>query len=356
MKFKFKNKKISGILTVIPKKEIDFDDEFLNFGASKKRTQILKETMGYGKHRVIEKGTCFSDLATFGVEKVFEYGFVKKEEIGALILVTESPDYFIPPTSNIIQGRVGLSKDVYCLDINNGCCGYIVGLLQAFQILEHMPPQKKVLLIVGDILSLKVSRKDRKSWPLAGDAASITIVENDFDSSDTIFANILMDGTRADAIMIPAGGFKMPATPETEKEYEDEDGNIRSLNNLVMKGGDVFNFMQVDVPPLIEDILKESSTTKDDIDWFLFHQPNKFMVNKLADELEIPYEKIPSNIVTNFGNASSATIPTNICFNLKPEIMSKNFNVCMAGFGVGLTWGAIVMKLGALQFCDFAEY
>ena len=132
MKFKFKNKKISGILTVIPKKEIDFDDEFLNFGASKKRTQILKETMGYGKHRVIEKGTCFSDLATFGVEKVFEYGFVKKEEIGALILVTESPDYFIPPTSNIIQGRVGLSKDVYCLDINNGCCGYLIQFLLIF--------------------------------------------------------------------------------------------------------------------------------------------------------------------------------------------------------------------------------
>ena len=355
MKFKFQNKKISGVLTVIPKNEINFDDEFSNYLASNRRMKILKETMGYGRHRVIESGTCFSDLAVFGAEKVFEYGVVKKEEIGALILVTESPDYFLPPTSNVIQGRLGLSNDVYCLDINNGCCGYIVGLLQAFQILQHLQ-KKKVMLIVGDILSLKVSHKDKKSWPLAGDAAAISIVENDFDSTDNIFADIRMDGTRADALMIPAGGFKMPSTPETAKEYEDEDGNFRSLDNIVMKGGDVFNFKQVDVPPLIEDILKDSGNTKDAVDWFLFHQPNKFMVDKLADSLEVPYEKMPSNIVTNFGNSASATIPTNICFNLRPEILKKSFNVCMAGFGVGLAWGAIIMKLGALQFCDFAEY
>ena len=354
MRFKFQNKKISGILTLIPKNEIDFDDEIANYDSSSKRMKKLKEVMGYGKHRIVDKGTSMSDLSIFGAEKIFESGFVKKEEIGALLLVTESPDYFLPPTSNIIQGQLGFSDDVYCLDINSGCCGYVVGLIQAFQLLEHMT-DKKILLIVGDVLSSKVSKRDKKSYPLSGDAASITIVENEV-NSENIFAEIHMDGTRAEALKIPAGGFKLPCSSETEIEIEDDDGNFRSLNNIVMNGGEVFNFMQTDVPPLIEEVLKFSGKTKDEIDYFLFHQPNKFMVEKLADELEITYEKCPSNIVSNFGNASGATIPTNICFNLKQDILNKSFNVCMSGFGVGLTWGAIVMKLNKLQFCDFVEY
>ena len=355
MKFNFHNKKISGILTVIPKKVLDFDDEISNYNASPKQMKRLKEIFGFGKHRIVDAGTCMSDLAVFGVEKIFEKNLLKREEVGALLLVTESPDYFLPPTSNVIQGRLGLSQDVYCLDINNGCCGYIVGLLQAFQLLEHMT-DKKVLLIVGDILSLKVSKRDRKSFPLSGDAAAITIVENDPKSDEKIFADILMDGTRADSLMIPAGGFKTPCSAETAIEYEDADGNIRCLNNITMKGGEVFNFMQVDVPPLIENVLQNSGKNKSDIDYFLFHQPNKFMLEKLAGELNISQDKMPNNIVSHFGNAAGATIPTNICFNLTPDILNRSYNVCMSGFGVGLTWGAIAMQLGSLSFCEFAEY
>ena len=325
-----------------------------NYTASNARMKRMKEVMGYGEHRIATPETCVSDMAVFGAEQLFARGLAEKDEIGALLLVTDSPDYFLPPTSNVIQGRLGLSEDVYCLDMTQGCSGYIVGLLQSFQLLEHME-RKKVLLIVGTVLSRKVSPKDRKTYPLAGDAVSVSIVEN-YDDASEIYAEMQMDGTRADALMIPAGGYRMPCSPETAIEHEDEDGNIRCLDNIVMKGGEVFNFMQVDVPPLIEDILRTASKTKDEIDWFLFHQPNKFMVDKLADALEIPHEKLPSNIVSHFGNASGATIPTNICFNLADNILEKSFDVCLAGFGVGLAWGAIVMKLGPLRFCEFAEY
>lgn len=345
---------VSSILTVIPKNEIDFDDEIGNYDTSIKRMQRLKEVMGYGKHRIFDENIPISEIAIFGAEKMFESKVISKEEIGALLLITESPDYFLPPTSNIIQGKLNLSDEVYCLDINNGCCGYVIGLIQAFQLLEHMP-DKKVMLIAGDVLSRKVSKRDKKSYPLSGDAVAISIVEND-PFNENIYADIKMDGTRAEALKIPAGGFKMPCTEQTAIEVEDDDGNARSLNNLVMKGGEVFNFMQTDVPPLIEDVLKFANQSKDDIDYFLLHQPNKFMVEKLADELEIPYSKCPSNIVSHFGNSASATIPTNICFNLKPQIMNQTLNVCMSGFGVGLTWGAIVMKIGKLNLCDFVEY
>lgn len=325
-----------------------------NYTASNARMKRMKEVMGYGEHRIVEPDTCVSDMAVFGAEQLFSRGLAKKDEIGALLLVTDSPDHFLPPTSNIIQGRLGLSKEVYCLDMIQGCSGYVIGLVQAFQLLEQMQ-YKKVLLVVGTALSRKVSPKDRKTYPLVGDAVSVSVVENCNEPSE-IYAEMRMDGTRADALMIPAGGFRMPCTPETAVEHEDEDGNIRSLDNIVMKGGEVFNFMQVDVPPLIEDILRIAGKTKEEIDWFLFHQPNKFMVEKLADALEISHEKLPSNIVSHFGNASGATIPTNICFNLADKVCKQSFDVCLSGFGVGLAWGTIVMKLGPLRFCEFAEY
>ena len=137
---------------------------------------------------------------------------------------------------------------------------------------------------------------------------------------------------------------------------KDDDGNLRCAENLVMKGNDVFNFMQTEVPPLIDEVLSFAGQMKEEIDYFLMHQPNKFMVDKLAEAIGVSYEKMPDNIVTYFGNSSGVTIPTNICFNLK-DVMRQNIcNVCLAGFGVGLTWGAMVMRLGQLDFCEMIEY
>lgn len=354
MKFKFKNKKISGILTVIPKNEISFDDESANFKYTPKQMKRLKEVMGFDKRRVAEKGTLFSDLAVFGIEKLLSSGFIKKEEIDAMILATQSPDYVLPPTSNVIQGRLNLSEDVYCIDINNGCAGYIVGLIQAFQLLEHMT-DKKVLLIVGEVAGTRrrtktadLSSKNRDSL-LWGDAVGISIVENSFEEyNEKIFAEIEMYGTRWDSIVTPATSLK--------KVDLMQDYISTKVFKSSMNGGEVFRFTQVDVPPVIEKVIKDSGMAKDDIDWFLFHQPNKFLVETVADELKVPIEKTPSNVVSKFGNSSSATIPTNICLNLTPDILTKTFNVCMSGFGTGLTVGALTMKFGPLNFCEFAEY
>jgi 3-oxoacyl-[acyl-carrier-protein] synthase-3 len=117
-----------------------------------------------------------------------------------------------------------------------------------------------------------------------------------------------------------------------------------------MKGDEVFNFVQKEVPPMIEELLNLSGKKVNEIDYYLFHQPNKFMLNKLADKIGVPHEKMPSNIVENFGNASGATIPTNISFNLGSAVLTNNYEVCFAGFGVGLTWAAIQQQLGNLGF------
>jgi 3-oxoacyl-[acyl-carrier-protein] synthase-3 len=131
---------------------------------------------------------------------------------------------------------------------------------------------------------------------------------------------------------------------------EDSAGNFRSLDNLVMKGDEVFNFVQREVPPMIEQLLDRAKMTKEEVDFFMFHQPNKFILNKVADKLGIQRERMPSNIVENFGNSSGVTIPMAITYNLGERLMTESYLMCLAGFGVGLTWAAMIIRIGKLKF------
>jgi 3-oxoacyl-[acyl-carrier-protein] synthase-3 len=264
-------------------------------------------------------------------------------------MVTQSPDYILPPTSNVIQGHFGLKNDMFCLDINQGCAGYIIGLIQAFMMLEQKSINK-VILMNADVLSTKVSKKDRNSNPLIGDAASITIVEKN-EHMNEIFTCLKMNGESGFSLHIPAGGARLPSSDKTAELYEDLNGNLRSKDHLVMKGDEVFNFVQNEVPPLIEELYKYSEINKDDIDLFMFHQPNKFMLNKLADRLGISRAKMPSNIVENFGNSSGVTIPLNITFNIGEKLCNQKYQLCLSGFGVGLTWAAMMIEMKNLLFC-----
>ena len=175
----------------------------------------LKLVMGFNKRRVVKKGTTISDLCVFGLNYLFDKKLLNKNDIDALILVTQSPDHFMPPTSHIIHGRLGLKQDIYCTDISQGCAGYSFGLNQAFMLLEQ-DEINKVVVLNADILSTKVSEKDRSSAPLTGDGASITIVEND-PIGKTIYGSVKADGTGADALIIPAGAFKLPSSEITAK-------------------------------------------------------------------------------------------------------------------------------------------
>ena len=354
MRFKFTGKKITGILSVLPGHEVRFEDEMVNYNFSTAKSMKLKMAMGYDKHRIVTDGTCVSDLCVYGLEHLFREGLLRPEDIDVLILVTQSPDYFMPATSNVIQGKAGLRTDTLCLDINQGCCGYIVGLLEAFMLLEQQSVNK-VVLLNADVLSRKVSKRDRNSNPLIGDAATITVVEKD-PSAGVTHGIMKMDGSHADVLQIPAGGFRMPCGAGTSVQVEDEAGNYRSLENLVMRGDEVFNFVQREVPPMIEELLDDAGCRKEDVDWYMFHQPNRFMLNKLADKLGVERKKIPSNIVENFGNSSGATIPVNISFNLGDSVKENVFKCCLSGFGVGLAWGAILMDVGCLRFNEIINY
>ena len=354
MKFAFQDKAITGTTVVIPERERLFVDDMKLFNAPENRSRKLAMVMGYNAHRVVDEGVCASDLAEFGFKRLFESGKLQPEEIDALVYVTLSPDHFMPPTSCILHGKLGLRRDCFCLDIAQGCCGFVVGLLQAFQLLEQAGV-KKVVVVNADVLSRKVSPKDRNSYPLIGDAATITIVENRV-GAGKVFADVRFDGTRAMALKVPAGGFRLPSTPETSVMSADEEGNERAPDNLVMDGTAVFNFVMVDVPPMLADLVKDAGTDFAGIDKYYFHQPNKFMLQKLAEKLDVPYEKMPNNVVEHYGNSSGATIPSAMALNDAESLCREMRKVCFSGFGVGLTYGGIVMNCGNLDFCETIEF
>ncbi|MFO0427078.1 MAG: 3-oxoacyl-ACP synthase III family protein [Planctomyces sp.] len=353
MKLQFLGKRIAGIHVVLPRHEQSFVDDMARFGMPESRSLKLKEVMGYDRHRLVEDGVCVSDLAVAGLEQLFETGQLGRDDFDALIVLTQSPDYFMPATSNVIQGRLNLKQDLLCLDIPQGCAAFLVGLIQSFMLLEQ-PSIRRVVMIAGDVMSRKVCSRDRNSYPLIGDAIGITIIENEPGGS-AIHANLKMDGTQREALMIPAGGFRLPSSAETAVEQDAGDNNYRSLDNLRMDGTAVFNFVQREVPPMIDDLLSAANADRESIDYFLFHQPNRFMLEKLAAKMQVPIEKMPCNIVQHYGNASGATIPLNIVHNIGPQLLNGSLRVCFAGFGVGLTWSSMLMTLGPLDFCSMQE-
>ena len=282
MKFCFKDKAITGMMVVVPEQERLFANDMRLFNAPENRSRKLAMVMGYRAHRVVEDGVCASDLAEYGFNTLFAEGRLTPEEIDALVYVTLSPDHFMPPTSCILHGKLGLRKDCFCTDISQGCCGFVVGLIQAFQLLEQKDVHK-VAVVNADVISRKVSPKDRNSYPLIGDAATISVVENRAGAGD-VLADVRFDGTRSMALKIPAGGFRQPCSSETAIRSADAEGNERAPDNLVMDGTAVFNFVMADVPPMLADLVKDAGIDFGGIDKYYFHQPNKFMLQKLAEK------------------------------------------------------------------------
>ncbi|MHC1773550.1 MAG: ketoacyl-ACP synthase III [Flexilinea sp.] len=347
----FSGKKITGILSILPQKEVSFNDEIGNYSLPSKQTLKLKNVMGFEKHRIVHDSTATSDLCVAGLQYLLDNNLITKDEIGGIIVVTTTPDHLIPPVSNIIHGKFGFDKEVVCLDISQGCVAFLIGLMQAFMLLDRIN-NKKMMVFTADVLSKRVSQQDRNSYPLIGDGAAITIVENDLSAKDIFFISY-NDGSRRDALIIPAGGSRLPCSIETSIRRDiANDGNLRALDNLTMNGSDVFTFVQTEVPPLIEETVTYAGKTKSEIDWFLFHQPNKFMLKKLAERLGVPYEKVPMNIVENYGNPSGASIPFCITHNLSSLMKQEEFLCCLSAFGSGLSWAAMVLELGKLDFCE----
>jgi len=350
----FKNKAITSIYSVLPTHEVNFMDEAGNYSFSESQMKKLKKVMGFGTRRVALEGETVGDYAIFGIQKMLEDGIFKEEEIGAIIVTTTSPDHFIPPISNIIQGKFNFDEDTVCIDISQGCCGYTVGLTYSFMTLNSLT-DKKVLLVAGDLLTFRVSTRDRASRPITGDAVSISVIENT-EKENTVWCSLKNDGKDAFAVYIPAGGTRMPITPETMKEEEDEFGNWRGKQHLVMQGDLVFNIIINMTPVMMEELLAKSGDKMDDIDYFVCHQSSSFTLKKLAQHLNVSEERLPRDIVPKYGNSSSATIPVTMCEHVGEFFAdAKKKKIMFASFGTGMSLGAVLMNLEK-PICKMIDY
>ncbi len=353
MQMTYVGKRVSSVLGILPEKIGFFDDEVENYTFPSKQTMRLKKIMGFNAHRISKKTTTVSDFAITGLNYMFNNSWIKKEEVGAVVVVTLCPDYYLPHISNIVQGECGLDHDVVCLDIAQGCCGYIVGLMESFMLLEHMT-DKKVVLVNGDVLMHKISPKDRNEYPVMGDAAAISIVENTEDKR-RIYLDLMMDGSRRDCLKIPAGGFRMPSTFETAVMKDGGDGNIRALDHMYMDGAEVLNFVMREVPPLIKKLYSRTEWSIGETDYFLFHQPNRFILEKLAQRIEIEKDKMPMNLVEKTGNPSGASIPLITAMEFGEQFVKNSYKCCLSGFGSGLAFGATLMEFGGFEHCEVIE-
>jgi 3-oxoacyl-[acyl-carrier-protein] synthase-3 len=355
MKAHFPDLRIAGVLGVVPSQVSRFDDELENYSQALANSQKLKQVMGYDEHRVAPAGVTTSDLACFGLRHLIDRDWFDPSGVSAIFFVSQTPDYLIPATSAYFHGKFGFSQETYCVDINDGCCGYIKGLYEAAAFLSVTGAQR-ALLIAGDVLSAKVSKHDRNSFPLVGDAATITVLERSRGGAG-LDIEIRNDGRGYDKLMIPAGGSRLPAGPATAELMLDEDGNRRAADHLVMQGRDVFAFTQTVVPEFILEFLGRRELTPADVDLLLLHQANAFILDRLRIKLDVAKDKLPDTVIRKYGNSSSGTIPMTIVTAYGDRAASAASARALAcGFGVGLSWGAALFELQSLDFCTLIDF
>ena len=350
----YQGKTISAMYSILPSNVVNFMDETSNYAFSESQMRKLQKVMGYGSRRVAKEGETVSDYAVFGIQKMLNDGIFKESEIGAIIVTTTSPDHFIPPISNIVQGKFDFDEDVVCIDISQGCCGYVVGLAYSFMTLNSLV-DKKVLLIAGDVLSARVSTRDRASRPITGYGVTISVIENT-NTGNSVYCSLKNDGKDAFAVYIPAGGSRMPITPETTKEEEDEFGNWRGKQHLVMQGDLVFNIIINQAPVMMEELMAKYGQKVDDIDFFVCHQSSSFTLKKLAQRMNVTEERMPRDIIAKYGNSSSATIPVTMCEHCDEFFADGGKKKIMfAAFGTGMSLGAVLIDLEK-PVCKMIDY
>lgn len=307
---------------------------------SETEQQLFIKNVGIEERRVAPAHITAADLCYHSALQLLSASSWTKESIDALIFVTQSPDYFIPASSIILQHRLGLSKNTIAFDINLGCSGYVYGLYVVGSLLQ-MGQIKRAILLAGDKSTLSVCYKDKSTYPLFGDAGSATALEYNQDA-DPLYFNLQSDGSGEDAIKIPHGGSRFHIQPDTFIETEIEPGIIRSKRHLQLLGTDIFNFALREVSPHIDKLLEYSNTSKESIDYFIFHQANWFMNESIRKKSKIPKEKVPYSI-HQFGNTSSASIPLTIVTELK-EAFHTPKTILLSGFGVGFSWASCIIK------------
>ena len=306
--------------------------------------------IGIEQRRIADEDVMASDLCCKAARQLMTDNDIDPATIDVVLFMSQTPDYRIPATSCLLQERLGLSKETLCFDISLGCSGYLFALSTAFAY-ASMQGVNRVLLLDGETFSKIVNRRDKVDWPLYGDAGTATLVEKGDYGESTFMLNT--DGSGAEALKIHAG-MRNPITPESCIEREREDGNIRTDLEVFMDGMDVFNFAISKVPRSIKSLLQLTGKTIDDVDYLVFHQANRFMMDFFIKKLKINPDRV-LYCIHKYGNTSSASVPLTISSELVGAF-NKDKTVVLSAFGAGLSWGAAILQMHDCKVSPVIEY
>jgi len=290
------------------------------------------------KQRYISRDLTAGDMAEKAAQHLFDEHTIDPSSIDAIILCTQSPDYFLPTTACLLQNKLKLSTNVMAFDFNLGCSGYVYGLAIAKGLLS-VDLAKNILLITSETYNKFIHPKDRGNRALFSDAAAATLISTDgiLEIKDMIFGT---DGRGAKNLILENGAFKHRES--THIDLDPENGINQSPDYLYMNGSEIFNFTLEAVPELVEKLIIKGNISKDEFDLFVFHQANKHMLKFIREAVSIPENKFYM-CMENFGNTVSSTIPIALYHALKDNSIRNGQKIMIAGFGVGYSWGGAIL-------------
>ena len=349
----FNHVRITGITAVVPEKCINIDDEVGFFNNDKALLERNKKILGLGTRHVADEGVAVSDLLEAAAVKLFDGMEFNRASVDALIVVTSSPDYHYPATACVLQHRLGLPEECSCFDMTGlACSAYVHGLWLAHSLVES-GAARHCLVLAGELTSTHSDRRNRNSNMLFGDAGTATLVERTGEECPAWF----ITGTRGagwKTLIAPAGGYALPIRGDiADLEVTDDSGNVWRMYDDIMKGMDVFKFTTDIAPKGIADVLSYSGKTIADIDYFAIHQANKQIVTTVARWAGLPKGKYSADAFTKYGNCGSAAVTMELVNRMEAGALPS---VCLATFGVGLSWGFAVVDFSKAHFGGVGFY
>lgn len=312
----------------------ELEKEFPEWNAEK----IEKKT-GIRERHIVKEDETALDLGFKVAEKVLQD--YDRKKIDFLLFCTQSPDYYLPTGACILQDKLRLRTDIGAFDYNLGCSGFIYGLAMAKSFIKT-GIANNVLLITSETYTKHIHPKDKSNRTIFGDGAAATIIEESEKEGILEFA-LGTDGSGFKNLIVPNGGLRNRYDINAE-EIDDDSGSIRTDNNLYMNGPEIFNFTIEAVPVVVNQCLEKNQTNLEEIDYVIFHQANKYMIEYLRKKIKILEEKFYINIL-HTGNTVSATIPIALKDCLDNKIVKEGDKVLIVGFGVGYSWGATIIEI-----------
>ena len=337
------NARIVGISTHLPQKE-ESNDDLVRENPDWEIEKIFGKA-GIRVRRIAAEDETAGDLGFEAANRLLQQDLVARDEIDYLIFCTQAPDYVLPSTACVLQDRLNLGMHIGAFDCNLGCSGYVYGLQMAKALILG-GSARNVLLITADTYSKYIHPRDRTVRTLFGDGAAATLIGQSNGQPGQIGEFVIgSDGRGSRKLIVPSGGARLPRSAATAEEAMDEIGCVRSKDNLFMDGQSVFAFAMNTVPRVVTELLDKSKLDSGDIDWYVYHQANKFMLENLALCSQIPAEKMVYHLET-VGNTVSSSIPLAMAAYVEAERIQPGQRLVLVGFGVGYSWGACEVTWG----------